>query len=121
MRKPKMIIGITLIVQSITMFVLFLAFMNKNKKQLAGTFLTVGIIGGLTGAWILYLEYLENEKQRHMEKIDNCYECDGDDCDMCDEYEGFDMFDENNDEVNYSIQEETEEAPAEEQTENDAE
>ena len=112
MRKPKMIIGITLIVQSITMFLLFLSFMNKNKKQLAGTFLTVGVVGGAIGLWMLYLEYLEAENQRHIDAMDACYDCDSDTCCDCALYDGFEEFDD--DEISCSIQEE---APADETAE----
>ena len=104
MRKPKMIIGISLIVQAITMFVLFLSFMNKNKKQLAGTFLTVGVIGGAVGLWMLYLEYLETENQRHIDAMDACHDCDSDSCCDCSLYDGFEEFDD--DEISCSIQEE---------------
>lgn len=107
MRKSNLIIGISLVIQSITMFILFLSFMNKNKKQLAGTFLTVGIIGGVVGAWMLYLEYVENAKQRHIAKMDACYEC-GEDCEDCMNFDGFDDFD-FDDEVKYTIQDGEEE------------
>ena len=115
MRKPNLIIGITLVVQSITMFILFISFLSKNKKQLAGTFLTVGIVGGLVGGWMLYIEYVENEKQRHIDKMDACFDCE-DDCSDCCFTDGFDGLDFEDDEVSYTIQE-NEDAP-EEDTEN---
>lgn len=105
MRKSRLIVGISLAVQTVTMLLLFLVFLNKNKKQLAGTFLTIGLLGGTISAWLLYTEYLESENKRHIEKMDACYDC-GDGCIDCNCFDDLDELDEENDncEVNYSIQ-----------------
>lgn len=60
MKKTKMIIGISLIVQSITFFILFLIYWNK-KRSLAKTFAAFSAAGGIVGAFCLVSE-LKNKK-----------------------------------------------------------
>jgi hypothetical protein len=60
MKKTKMIIGISLIVQSITFFILFLIYWNK-KRSLAKTFAAFSAAGGAVGAFCLISE-LKNRK-----------------------------------------------------------
>lgn len=55
MKKAKMIIGITLMVQSITFFILFLIYWGK-KKNLAKTFAAFAAAGGVVGAFCLVSE-----------------------------------------------------------------
>lgn len=55
MKKTKMIIGITLMVQSITFFILFLIYWGK-KKNLAKTFAAFAAAGGVVGAYCLISE-----------------------------------------------------------------
>jgi len=55
MKKTKMIIGIMLMVQSITFFILFLIYWGK-KKNLAKTFAAFAAAGGVVGAYCLVSE-----------------------------------------------------------------
>jgi hypothetical protein len=55
MKKTKMIVGISLMVQSITFFILFLIYWNK-KKNLAKTFAAFSAAGGVVGAYCLISE-----------------------------------------------------------------
>jgi len=78
MRKtPKFIVGVSLMAQSFTSFVMFLVFLNK-KKGLSKTFLTLGIIGFIGALWSLWSDY----KDELSELKCDCDECiDGCDCD----------------------------------------
>ncbi|HOJ47448.1 MAG TPA: hypothetical protein PLD48_01080 [Bacillota bacterium] len=60
MKKTKMIIGISLLVQSLTFFILFLIYWNK-KRSLAKTFAAFSAAGGVVGAICLISE-MKNKK-----------------------------------------------------------
>lgn len=60
MKKWKPILGISLLVQSVTFVVLCLLNVEK-KKNLATFFGIFGAIGGATGAYLLYSEYKERK------------------------------------------------------------
>ena len=60
LKKTKLIAGITLIVQSITCIVLFFVYLGKKKKT-ANTFLGVGVLSAIAGAFLLIWEK-EEEK-----------------------------------------------------------
>ncbi|HBR31914.1 MAG: hypothetical protein PHD46_01535 [Eubacteriales bacterium] len=55
MKKTKVIIGISLMVQSITFFILFLIYWGR-KRSLAKTFAAFSAAGGLVGAFCLISE-----------------------------------------------------------------
>lgn len=55
MKKTKMIIGISLLVQSLAFFILFLIYWGK-KKNLAKTFAAFAAAGGVVGAYCLVSE-----------------------------------------------------------------
>ncbi|MBR2901098.1 MAG: hypothetical protein IKC39_02500 [Clostridia bacterium] len=60
MKKFRPILGISLLVQSITFFVLYLVNVEK-KKNLAKAFAAFAAIGGVSGAVLLYAEYKERK------------------------------------------------------------
>lgn len=55
MKKTKLIIGISLMVQSIAFFILFLVYWGK-KKSLAKTFAAFAAAGGVVGAFCIVSE-----------------------------------------------------------------
>lgn len=60
MKKFRPILGISLLVQSVTFFILCIINAEK-KKGLAAIFGLFGTIGGATGAALLYTEYKERK------------------------------------------------------------
>ncbi len=52
LKKSKLVVAVTLLVQSITFFALFCILWAK-KKSLAGAFLAVSAMGGATGAYLV--------------------------------------------------------------------
>ena len=105
-RKTKFIIAICLIAQSFTSFVFSFVYAGR-KKELSKTFLGIGILGGLGGAYLLYKEYCMSKDEQLA--YDGSEWCD-DDCDCCDE----DFFGEGSaDDINFTISDETSEAPQE--------
>ena len=66
MKKFKPILGISLIVQSITFFVLCLLNIEK-KKNLAKAFGVMGALGGIAGAALLVSEYKNRKKLKAAE------------------------------------------------------
>ncbi|MEA4832838.1 MAG: hypothetical protein VB118_09535 [Oscillospiraceae bacterium] len=98
-KNSKLIIGAALIGQAFVCFVMFLAFMKKNKG-LSGAFFSLGLLGGLSGAWMLYNEYkaIELEKSNYDCSCDcecDCDECNDDECldksDLFDEEDSSDI------------------------------
>ena len=67
MKKLKPILGISLLVQSITFFVLCLLNLEK-KKNLAKAFGIFGAIGGIAGVALLISEYKNRKKLKEMEE-----------------------------------------------------
>ncbi len=67
MKKTKMIIGISLLVQSLTFFILFLIYWGK-KKSLAKTFVAFSTAGGIVGAYCLISEL---KCRRHIGEYDD--------------------------------------------------
>ncbi len=104
-RKSKLIIAICLVAEAFTSLILSFVY-SGNKKGLSKTFLGIGILSGLGGAYLLYNEYQEAKNdQLAFESDDWC----SDDCDCCDH----DFFNEQSaDDINFTIAEE--EAPTEE-------
>ena len=80
-KKTKLIAGIALLVQSVTCLILFFAYLGKKKKT-ANTFLGVGLLTAIAGAFLLMWEKEE----------ENLSFLSGDDWD--DDYE--DLFDDYN-------------------------
>jgi hypothetical protein len=60
MKKLRPILGISLLVQSVTFFILYLVNVEK-KKNLARAFATFAAIGGISGGILLYSEYKERK------------------------------------------------------------
>jgi hypothetical protein len=52
LKKSRFVVAVTLLVQSLTFFVLFCVLWGK-KKSLAGAFLSVAAMGGATGAYLI--------------------------------------------------------------------
>lgn len=69
MKKFRPILGISLIVQSITFFILFLVNLEK-KKGLAKTFAVFSALGGTAGVVLLTAEIKERKKLRSSEEDD---------------------------------------------------
>ena len=82
MKKFRPILGISLLVQSVTFFILCLLNVEK-KKNLAATFGIFGAIGGIAGTALLVSEY----KERKALQEDDEY------------YEEFDAFDDDFEEI----------------------
>ena len=80
MKKSKLIIGIALICQSFTCFILFVTYFSK-KKDLAKTFFALGLAGGIAATYALYLEMKERKEYNELAH-DYCY---GDECDCFDD------------------------------------
>ena len=78
-KKTKLIAGIALLVQSVTCIVLFFAYLGK-KKRTANTFLGVGVLTAIAGAFLLIWEKEE-------ENLSLLGEDDWDDCEnLFDDY-----------------------------------
>ena len=61
MKKFRPILGISLMVQSVTFFILSILNIEK-KKSLATAFGIFGVVGGATGAALLYSEYKDRKR-----------------------------------------------------------
>lgn len=59
-KKSKMYIGITLIIQAISFIALYFM-LNKKKYGNAGAFLVIGTVGAVLGALFVLLQKLEDE------------------------------------------------------------
>ncbi len=57
MRKTKTILGISLLVQSLSFFILFIIYWGK-RKSLAKTFIAFSAAGGLAGGYLLVSDLL---------------------------------------------------------------
>lgn len=62
LKKTKLYIGITLIIQTISFISLFIMLYSK-KRNFATAFLVLGIIGGAIGAYLLYLQKVEDDME----------------------------------------------------------
>ena len=71
LRRTRFYIGISLLVQSLTFMILVIIFLFRNKKNTAGAFCAMGIIGGITGAILVAKQFREQcEDDRIIEVID---------------------------------------------------
>lgn len=86
MKKFRLILGISLIIQSVTFLVLSLTNIEK-KKALAKTFGVFSAIGAFAGVSLLYVEY-RNRKQLKAMAEEDLYDEFGDDYD---DFEDFDI------------------------------
>jgi hypothetical protein len=59
-KKSKLYIGITLVIQAISFIALFIMMYSKKSKY-ASAFLTLGLIEGAIGAYLLYMQKLEDD------------------------------------------------------------
>lgn len=88
MKNIKPILGISLIVQSLTFFVLALVNVEK-KKNLAKAFAVMSAVSGLSGGALLYAEY--SNRKKLIEAEDDMFEDfdefleDYDDIDVCED------------------------------------
>lgn len=104
LKKSKVIAGICFLAQSFTCLVLALVY-GKKKKALGGTFLALGAVGGLAGAWLLYDECKKVSDSKLFDL--ECCDCEDEECgDLFDELEG-------EEDVDFNVVDEDEEAAAE--------
>lgn len=87
MKKLRPILGVSLIVQSITFFVLCLVNLEK-KKNLAKAFGFFSALGGIAGVSLLVVEYRNRKKAKLAEE--DLYD------EFYDEFDDFDEFDDYN-------------------------
>lgn len=79
-KKTKLYCGMTLLVQSITCFIVFIALLAK-KKSLWKTFLTISVAGGIAGTYLTFTALKHDRKFRKvLEAVDDL-------CDYDDDYE----------------------------------
>ena len=102
MKKLRPILAVSLLVQSLTFFVLNI----EKKKNLAKAFAAIGVAGGAAGAYLLATK-LKSRK----------YCCEAGDCDDFDEFDDLDDLDVCEDDILCSFEDENAEK-AEESTEN---
>lgn len=90
MKKIRPILGVSLLVQSITFLVLCLVNLEK-KKNLAKTFGIFSAIGGIGGVALLVMEYKSRKaaKEDDLDLYDEFYE----------DFDEFDDFDDSDDEL----------------------
>ena len=81
MKKFRPILGISLCVQSITFFILFLVYAEK-KKNLAKAFAAISAAGGIAGAALLISEAKKNKKPAEDEDDFDDFEDDFDELDV---------------------------------------
>ena len=95
MKKIRPILGISLLVQSVTFFVLCLLNLEK-KKSLAKCFGIFGALGGIAGTWLLVSEY---KSRKALQEDEDYFE-------EFDEYDEFDEFDDEitEDEINCAFE-----------------
>lgn len=74
-KNVKSIVGICLLVQSVSFLVLFLIFWKK-KKSIASAFAALGAVGGISGAYLLLSEI---KVKKNAESDDLCFDCEDDD------------------------------------------
>ena len=93
LKKTKLIAGIALVVQSITCIVLFFVYLGKKKKT-ANTFLGVGVLSAIAGAFLLIwekeeenLSLLGDEDWEDCEDLFDDYRVDDIDCVISDNNE----------------------------------
>ena len=65
LKRMKLYIGITLIVQSVTFLVLFILLARK-KKSIFGALLAVSVCGGLAGGWLMYRQLTEESDRKRL-------------------------------------------------------
>ncbi len=98
MKKAKLYIAISFLVQAVTFIITAIALYSK-KKSLAGTFLAIGLIGGTAGSVLWALHEHDRANERRHAAVDGGYvdaddehwfdysPCDYPECDVKDEYE----------------------------------
>lgn len=76
LKKSKLYIAITLLVQSITFGVMFIMLYSKNKKSLASTFLALAGVGAAFGGYLLYLTRQEDreDSEHYSEYLNHLFE-----------------------------------------------
>ena len=86
LRKSRLFVGITLVVQAISFLCLFFILFAK-KKSIAGAFLALSAAEGAAGTYLLYQLKEERKKARDSEYFDEIDEFDLDDSMISDEPE----------------------------------
>ena len=64
-KKTKLYIGISLIVQSFSFFVMF-CMLWRQKKSIANTFFGVGLIGSIVGVVLVYKTIRQDKRFKNM-------------------------------------------------------
>ena len=64
-KKTKMYVGISLIVQSFTFFIMFFM-LWRQRKSIANTFFGVGLIGSITGVGRVYKTIRQDKRFKKM-------------------------------------------------------
>ncbi len=90
LRKSRLFVGITLVVQAISFLCLFFILMAK-KKSIAGAFLALSAAEGAAGTYLLYQLKEEKKKARDADYFDEIDEFDLDDSMISDEPEMMDI------------------------------
>ena len=84
MKKAKLIVGITMVAQAISFFILFLVYWNK-KKSLAKTFAAFAAAGGVVGAYCLVTAGCCKNKELFDEDDYDDFDEDFEDLDVCED------------------------------------
>lgn len=74
-KNVKSIVGICLLVQSVSFLILFVIFWKK-KKSFAGAFAALGAVGGISGAYLLLSEI---KSKKDSDSDEPCFDYDDDD------------------------------------------
>ena len=83
MKKSRLIIALSLMVQSVTFFVLFFVYADR-KKNLSRVFLGCGAASFLGGSFLLFKELKAKRALKKLQLEDPCYGCE-EDCSNCPE------------------------------------
>ena len=80
-RKTRFYVGISLLVQSVTFIVMTIIFLYRNKRNTAGAFFAVGLVGAIGGALLVTRQIRDQyEEDRIIDAINGiCAEDDDDD------------------------------------------
>lgn len=81
MKKTRLIIALSLMVQSITFFILFFVYADR-KKNLSRVFLGCGAAGFIGGSVLLFKEFKAQRAMKKLQANDPCFGCQ-DDCTNC--------------------------------------
>lgn len=83
MKKPKVIVGLCMLAQSVLFTILFISYWNRSRS-LSRTLAMLSAVSGLGGAWLLLTE---RQAQIHSDSIDDDFD-DEDFDDLEDDFDG---------------------------------